>query len=401
MNSDEAAVDEMSEAFFSALLDDDPNELYENAPCGYLSTLPDGTIVKANETFLTWTGYRREDLIGRRRFQELLVVGDRIFFETHYAPMLRMQGTVREIAVEVKTPAGERLPVLVNAVVKADGAGNAQVIRTVLFDARERRAYETELLAARRRAEESEAEARELSDTLRASFTPPVDIGVPGLDIGGAFHPASGTQLGGDFYDVFATGRATQAIVLGDVCGKGVHAAVVTSLVRHTIRAEVLRESSPAAVLRLVHEALLRDRPDEFCTALLAEIDTHRPDDATLRIAAAGHELPILMNAEGMRRVGAHGDILGMLPQPKFVDIAVPFGREDTLVLYTDGVPEARSGEEFFGDKRTEELVRSLAGQPAATIASQLADAALSFQDGEPRDDIAVVAVRLAADAAA
>jgi PAS domain S-box-containing protein len=133
---------EPDEAFYSALLDDDPAELYENAPCGYLSTLPDGTVIKANATFFTWTGYDRARIIGRERFQNLLAPGDRIFYETHYAPLLRMQGSVREIAVELRLPDGRRLPVLANSVLRGDAAGRPQVVRTVLFDARDRRAYE-------------------------------------------------------------------------------------------------------------------------------------------------------------------------------------------------------------------------------------------------------------------
>ena len=76
-------------------------DLYENAPCGYLSAAPDGTLVRVNGTFLRWTGYRREDLVGVKRFQDLLTVGGRIYHETHYAPLLRMQGKVREIAVDI------------------------------------------------------------------------------------------------------------------------------------------------------------------------------------------------------------------------------------------------------------------------------------------------------------
>ena len=82
-------------------LEDSADDLYEHAPCGYLSTLPGGLIVKVNQTFLTWTGYGRHELVGRRRFQDLLTAGGRIFHETHYAPLLHMQGSVREIAVEV------------------------------------------------------------------------------------------------------------------------------------------------------------------------------------------------------------------------------------------------------------------------------------------------------------
>ena len=93
----EDALDE----FYAALLDDDPVALYERAPCGYLSTTPEGTIVKVNETFLTLTGYDRSALVGRQRFTDLLTAGGRIYHETHYAPMLRLQHEVRAIALDV------------------------------------------------------------------------------------------------------------------------------------------------------------------------------------------------------------------------------------------------------------------------------------------------------------
>ena len=99
-----------------ALFEENVEDLYDIAPCGYLSTLPGGLIVKVNQTFLSWTGYRREDLVGRRRFQDLLTAGGRIFHETHYAPLLRMQGAVREIAVDLACPDGRRLPALINSV---------------------------------------------------------------------------------------------------------------------------------------------------------------------------------------------------------------------------------------------------------------------------------------------
>jgi serine/threonine-protein kinase RsbW len=126
-------------------------ELLEDAPCGYLSAAPDGTLLRVNRTFLRWTGYEREDLVGVKRFQDLLSVGGRIYHETHYAPMLRMQGIVREIAVDIVTADGRRLPVLVNSVLHRDAAGEPQVVRTTVFDATERKSYERELLVARNR----------------------------------------------------------------------------------------------------------------------------------------------------------------------------------------------------------------------------------------------------------
>ena len=78
-----------------------PEELYESAPCGYLLTLPDGTIIRANQTCLTWIGMERHDLVGHKRVQDLLSIGGRVFYDTHFAPLLRMQGFVNEVAFDL------------------------------------------------------------------------------------------------------------------------------------------------------------------------------------------------------------------------------------------------------------------------------------------------------------
>jgi serine/threonine-protein kinase RsbW len=142
--------------------DEDPADLYEHAPCGYLTTLPDGTIVKVNETFLAWTGYHRSELVGRRRFRDLLSTGDKIYHETHYAPLLSMQSDVHEVAFDLVRADAERLPILVNSRLVRDPAGLPRVIRTMILNATERRGYEKELLAARRAAETSEQRLRVL-----------------------------------------------------------------------------------------------------------------------------------------------------------------------------------------------------------------------------------------------
>jgi PAS domain S-box-containing protein len=144
-----------AETLGTALLKESVEDLYENAPCGYLSALPGGTILKVNQTFLSWTGYRREDLVGARRFQDLLTAGGRIFHETHYAPLLRMQGWIREIAVDVVCADGRRLPVLINSVLKKDDAGQPLLVRTTVFNATDRKEYERELLRERQRAEQA------------------------------------------------------------------------------------------------------------------------------------------------------------------------------------------------------------------------------------------------------
>jgi PAS domain S-box-containing protein len=147
------------------LLEEDPADLYENAPMGYLSTLPDGEIVKVNRTFCAWTGRLADELLGTR-FQDLLTVGGRVFHETHLRPLLRMQGAVREIALDVVRVDGSPLPCLINAVEIRDSDGRPQLIRATLFEATARRRYERELLAAQRAAEASEARSRTMQSVV-------------------------------------------------------------------------------------------------------------------------------------------------------------------------------------------------------------------------------------------
>ena len=146
-------------AAYAALLQEDLADLYEHAPCGYLSTNTDGMILKVNATFLALTGLQRDALVGHRRFLDLLTAGGRIFYETHLRPLLRMQGFAREIALDLVCANGRQLPILVNAVERRAEAGGEAVIRITAFDATDRRRYERELLLARRSAEEA-AQAR-------------------------------------------------------------------------------------------------------------------------------------------------------------------------------------------------------------------------------------------------
>jgi PAS domain S-box-containing protein len=138
---------------YAGLLEESAEDLYENAPVGYFSSLLDGTIVKANATLLRWTGHSQEDVCGRMRMHDLLAPGARIYYETHYAPLLVMQGRVSEIAVELIGVDSSRLPVLLSSTLLRDEEGRPKLVRTTVFDASERRRYERELLRARADAE--------------------------------------------------------------------------------------------------------------------------------------------------------------------------------------------------------------------------------------------------------
>ena len=129
-------------------IEEDLEDLYENAPCGYLSLRTDSRIVKANQTFYRWTGYAPDELIGKR-LHDFLNIAGRIFYETHFAPLLRMQGFFNEVALDLIKKDGETFPVLVNAAERMDADGKPQFIRLTVFNATDRRRYERELLRAR------------------------------------------------------------------------------------------------------------------------------------------------------------------------------------------------------------------------------------------------------------
>jgi diguanylate cyclase (GGDEF)-like protein/PAS domain S-box-containing protein len=131
-------------------------QLYDDAPCGYLLTNDDGTIVAVNDTFVSWTGHTRATLLGTR-VQKLMPIGDQILYSTHCIPQLAIGGAVAEIAIEVIAAGGQRRAALLSATRTPGTADRSAQVKVIIFSAHERRRYEKELVAARRRAEESEA----------------------------------------------------------------------------------------------------------------------------------------------------------------------------------------------------------------------------------------------------
>lgn len=387
--SQQEAVD----AFHDALLEDDPVLLYERAPCGYLSTTPDGRIVKANQTFLSWTGYTADELYGRP-FVDLLSVGGRIFHETHYAPMLRLQGQAREIAVDIVRKRGDRLPVLLNARLDRDAEGEPLVVRVALFDATERRHYEQELLRAKELAEASEQRARTLARTLQQTLIPPALPEIPGLSLAGAYRPAGdGAEVGGDFYDVFPLDRGRWAALLGDVCGKGASAAVITAITRYTTRALAFDAERPADVLTSLNEVLCRHETDRFVTVALAVLE---PRDAgwQVTLAVGGHPAPLRVAPGSAVSLEVSGPLVGVFADAAFEQASVDLAAGETLLIYSDGITEARGPEGFFGEERLLSAARRLGPEPGALV-DGLAEAATAFQPALLSDDIALLALRM------
>jgi PAS domain S-box-containing protein len=233
--------------------------------------------------------------------------------------------------------------------------------------------------------------------TLQESLLPPRLPQIPGAEIAARYRFAGeGTEIGGDFYDLFETADGAWAIVIGDACGKGPEAAALTGLARHGLRAAAVREPRPSRVLSLLNETLLNQVADNrFLTMAFARFEPEE-GKAHLIVGCGGHPAPIVVRSNGdVEQLTCTGMILGSLPDPEFAEAEVDLGEGDAIVLFTDGVIEARRGAEIFGEQRLLELLAETQGYDARGIANTVRQAVGDFAPGHPRDDLAIVVVRV------
>ena len=240
------------------------------------------------------------------------------------------------------------------------------------------------------------------ADALQASLLPPALPEPGGIDLSVRYRSVGAGVIGGDFYDVFTVdGGRSWLVVIGDVCGKGPEAAAVTSLVRHTIRAAARADPSPAALLRMCNDAILdADLGERFATIQIAAV---RPQDgqAELRLACGGHPPPVIRRADGaIEEVQVRGDLVGLFEGAGWEETASRLGAGDDMVLFTDGLLEARSPSGAFAPQLLDQVLRATAGATADQTTSALLAAIDAFEAGQPRDDLAVLVVHLPGTAA-
>lgn len=251
-------------------------------------------------------------------------------------------------------------------------------------------------------------ERAHIAEVLQRSLLPPSAVTLPGVDLATRFVPVGeGVDVGGDFYDVFRLGRAADAsdayaVVIGDVGGKGSEAAAIAAAARHSIRTSGLRTTSPAAMLRELNEVLLvlADEDDGalepmFCTAVVAVV---RPDGdhVAVTLAVGGHPLPMLLCGDGTTvQVGTAGSLIGVIDDPVLHDAEIAVGPGEALVLYTDGVTERHAGDRFFDEDGLAAAVSRCAGFTAEAMAERIELAARAFVEDDPRDDLAILVLRV------
>jgi sigma-B regulation protein RsbU (phosphoserine phosphatase) len=382
-------------------IEDDLADLYDSAPVGHLSTLLDGTVVRINERLLRWLGYRRDEVVGVRRFTDLLSAGSRVYHETHLAPLLHMQGEVGGIAVDLRTADGGRLPVLLASALRPGGDHGPALIRSTLLEARDRRAYEQELLAARRSAEGERERLRHLVADLQRSLLPAELPTPPGLETAAHYRMAAQDEVGGDFYDLFALPGGRWGFFLGDVCGKGAPAAALTSLTRYTLRSAAAHDPDPRQVLATLNSVLVQEHEPtnpKFCTVIAGLLTPPERDEGstTVALAAGGHPPPLVLRATGtadfVDLVG--GQLVGAIDDPFFTAVEVELAPGDALLLHTDGLTEARvdGGRDRYGEDALLAFARALAPTTARDVVAATVSLLEGFGDGLD-DDTAVLAL--------
>jgi sigma-B regulation protein RsbU (phosphoserine phosphatase) len=244
------------------------------------------------------------------------------------------------------------------------------------------------------------AERAALAQTLQESLLPPRLPVIPGLQVAARYVAGgTGAEVLGDFYDVFPSVRGSWGMVVGDVCGKGVPAAKSTALARYTLRAEAHRETRPRLILAALNQALLEWLTDDprFLTAIYATV---RPTlaGASVQISSAGHPLALVHRADGrVQTLGQPGTLLGILPDPDLYDSRGLLRAGDSLVLFTDGVTEARglADRDIYGEDRLREVVAGLGDLSAARIADAIQQAALTFSGGDSSDDTVALVLKV------
>ncbi len=258
------------------------------------------------------------------------------------------------------------------------------------------------------------ADRSRVARSLQASLLPPSLPAIPGLELGARYAPAGeGVEVGGDFYDAFAVDGDRWVLVVGDVRGKGIDAAAVTGLARHTIRSIAMHEARPSTILSHLNRVLLAAEADRlaalhsseetpwelteprFCTVAVAVVEP-KAGGASVVVCSGGHPLPLVARARGaVEAVGRSGSLLGASATIELHDVDVDLGPGDTLVCFTDGIVERHQGRQFFDETGVARVLRDAAGADAATVAARVEQEARNLFTDSPHDDMAVLVARV------
>jgi serine phosphatase RsbU (regulator of sigma subunit) len=242
-----------------------------------------------------------------------------------------------------------------------------------------------------RRAEEVLAQG-ELAPQRWAARLAPEDLPeIEGFEVGRVYEPGTG-MMAGDFYDVYPTSASRLAVVIGDVAGHGIEPSITAFQVKYLLRVFLSQYRDPAQAIEELNKVLSTSgRPEDLVSLCAAVFDVQA---GTLRFASAGHPPAWMWHDGELRPLRATGPLLTLDPKGTYLSREQPLDPGDLLVLYTDGLAEARSGGQLFGEERIAAIIRRDPGHDPATLCKLLLGAARDFASEPLGDDVAILAIR-------
>lgn len=307
------------------------------------------------------------------------------------APMRALRGeTVKDARYKLVSSFGRELALGISATPVRDSAGRVIGVVSIFRD------ISAEVDVQRQRQELFERE-HNIAQMLQQALIPPqLEYDTEGVKIAVRYQPAlKEAEVGGDFYDVFKLGNGRIGILVGDVAGKGLSAAIRVAAARYAVRSYAYLDSSPGVVMTLVNELLCRDEPggEALMTAVYAVIDT---SDSTVTYASGGHEPPLMRRADGqIEELAQGGRALGVDGGYTYVEASRKVSVGETLVIVTDGIIEARSGNVLFGPEGVQEFLKSHREMSPSQTATALLEAATKYAGGSLQDAAAIVVLEV------
>jgi|GEM_PF-2636942 len=358
------------------LIDEDRQELYHGASCGTLSGNWQKTRVPMGKGLL-WQAAMRH---------EALVVKDVTGSSYVYGPFVHDENVRTAVAAPILY-AGKLLGVLFT------GARSHREVPE-----REVRLLEdvTSIIAVAIQNAKAYKREHNIAATLQSSLLPDVPENIGEFEFAKEYAPAlQEAEVGGDFYDVFRIDERRYGVVIGDVSGKGLHAAVGSIMARYGLRAFASENADPSLVLcRLNDSLLLNMKSDMFVTILFGVVDM---ENGEVIIANAGHEPPVIYRAQSQSSelLEIPGTAAGIIPNVTYETRRISLNYGDSILMYTDGVTDARRNSEFFSQDRLAAQIPAVCpdGCGASSLVSQIREAVFSFAEGKVHDDIALLAV--------
>jgi len=355
----------------------------ESASKEILSTMTDSLVlidaetdvIAANRTTLDLLGYREDELLGKPV---------RILFkEEEKTPRLLQRSLTENMELksyrtEYRKKSGDTVPVLFSVSDVRDKRGRVVGAIAIASDI-------TGLIKAE--------EARRISDFLQ-NFLLNIPGRIEGIEFGHLYRSATETtSIGGDFFDIFDLKHGRAGIIIGDVSGKGLKAATLTSLARNTIKAYAYEDISPASVMIKTNDAVERTvSPGNFITVFFGIIDK---ESGLLTYCNAGHPPALVKSSDSILRLAANSTIIGAFPGLTYADDTVVIKKGDILLLYTDGIIEARHDSVLFGEERLMKFVDGLKSVTAGELPQLIFDEVMRFTNGKLLDDAAMLSLSL------